>query len=321
MKLSSFRVKRNGASTVGAVADDFYVDLHAFTEGAIPPTMLEFLRGGDAAMAGARAALLEVKQKLGAGNPEKLKSSRGARCAYSPDEIELLAPVPRPGKIIHTACNFDAHLAELTTWKEPEWESHNWKNFHFEHPTGFLQAPSSVVPSGARVERPVFTRQLDYEVEMAIIIGKDAFRVGVDEALDYVAGFAVFNDLSARDIQAREHSNKVILMGKSFKGSCPLGPWLVTKDELTDPHDLEMKLLVNGETRQHSNTSHMHYKTAELVSWWSNMLLEPGDVITSGSPPGVAAGMNVPRWLQPGDKVEAIVDKLGTLTTYIVHAT
>jgi len=319
MRLASFKIGGEREPTVGAFVEDSYIDLSALTGGELPRSMLDFLRAGDSAMRKARSALEGIGGESRKGDPRKLTASDGRRYAYRPDEIELMAPVPRPGKIIHTACNFDAHLGELTTWKEPEWESHNWKTFHFEHPTGFLQAPSSVVPSGARVRRPHFTKQLDYEVEMAIIIGKEAFRVRVEEALDYVAGFTVFNDLSARDIQAREHSNRVILLGKSFNGSCPLGPWLVTKDEIPNPHNLEMKLLVNGDVRQHASTRQMHYKTAELVSWWSNMTLEPGDVITSGSPPGVAAGMDKPRWLQPGDTVEAIVERLGTLTVHIVE--
>ena len=165
---------------------------------------------------------------------------------------------------------------------------------------------------------PHFTKQLDYEIEIAIIIGKPAFRVSIADAMNYVAGYTIFNDLSARDIQAREHSNKVILLGKSFNGSCPFGPHLVTLDELGDPHKLAMQLKVNGVVRQDANTSQMHYKTAELVSWWSNTTLEPGDIITSGSPPGVAAGMAVPEWLKPGDLVEANIEKLGTLTTHIV---
>ena len=153
-------------------------------------------------------------------------------------EFELQAPVPRPGKIMHTSCNFSAHLEELTGWEEPEWQSHNWGEFHFEHPTGFLEAPSSVVPHGAEVTVPHFTKQLDYEIEVGIIIGKPAFRVNKEEALDYVAGLTIFNDLSARDIQAREHSNMVILLGKSFNGSCPLGPHLVTLDQAGDVDNL-----------------------------------------------------------------------------------
>jgi 2-keto-4-pentenoate hydratase/2-oxohepta-3-ene-1,7-dioic acid hydratase in catechol pathway len=206
----------------------------------------------------------------------------------------------------------------LTTWEDPEWQTHNWADFHFEHPTGFLEAPSSVTASGASVAIPHFTRQLDYEIEIGIIIGKKAFRVSKEDAFDYVAGYTIFNDLSARDIQAREHSNMVILLGKSFDGSCPFGPHLVTTDELSDPHNLDMKLRVNGEVRQDSNTKFMHYKTAELVSWWSNTTLEPGDIITSGSPPGVAAGMKEPAWLKPGDRIDATVAELGTLTTHII---
>ena len=305
MKLATFDINSSGKRTIGVYHNGAYVDLVTLSGGLLPADMVEFLKGGEAIMDQARTLLVGVGGSAG-------------QYVYAEDEITLQSPVPLPGKIVHTSCNFDSHLEELTTWNDPEWESHNWGDFHFEHPTGFLEAPSSVVPSGAGVEVPVFTRQLDYEIEIAIIIGKEAYKVGVEEAFDYVAGYTIFNDLSARDIQAREHSNKVILMGKSFKGSCPLGPWLVTLDELDDPHDLDMKLRVNGEVRQDANTGQMHYKTAELVSWWSHMGLYPGDVITSGSPPGVAAGMDSPRWLQPGDTVDATIAKLGTLTTRII---
>ncbi len=302
MRLVSFIIKDSGKSTIGSVVDGGYLDLNTLSDGTLPSNMVEFLQEGDTAMQKARD--LTVSADLSA--------------AYQEDQIELLAPVPLPGKFIHTSCNFDSHLAELTTWNDPEWESHNWKDFHFEHPTGFLEAPSSVVPNGASVEIPVFTKQLDYEIEIGIIISKEAYQVSPENAMDYVAGYTIFNDLSARDIQAREHSNKVILMGKSFKGSCPLGPWLVTPDELSDPHNLEMKLRVNGDVRQDANTSQMHYKTAELVSWWSHMGLYPGDVISSGSPPGVIAGMENPVWLKPGDVIDATVAELGTLTTNII---
>lgn len=318
MQLATFRIKEGNRQTIGAWTGGCYVDLHALSGGQIPADMLGFLQLGEAGMQQARAALGQLGGKLQPATLARHKGPRGERCAFTPDEIVLCAPVPRPGKILHTSCNFTAHLSELTTWQEPEWQSHNWKDFHFEHPTGFLEAPSSVVASGASVPVPHFTRQLDYEIEIAIIIGKPAFRVPIADAMDYVAGYTIFNDLSARDIQAREHSNKVILLGKSFNGSCPFGPHLVTPDELGDAHNLGMQLLVNGVTRQNANTSQMHYKTAELVAWWSNTTLEPGDIITSGSPPGVAAGMKVPEWLKPGDLVEARIEKLGTLVTHIV---
>ncbi len=319
MRLATIKNKQSGEITLGACVIDCYVDLNALTCGQLPGTMIGFLEQGEAAMNTARAAVDKALKDHGHSEPATLFNAEGKRYVWCSDEIELQAPVPRPGKILHTSCNFDSHLEELTTWKNPEWQSHDWQSFHFEHPTGFLEAPSSVVGSGAKVVVPHFTQQLDYEIEIGIVIGKKAFRVDVENAMDHVAGFTIFNDLSARDIQAREHSNKVILLGKSFDGSCPFGPHLVTPDELENPHDLDMILRVNGEVRQDANTSQMHYKTAELVSWWSNTTLEPGDIITSGSPPGVAAGMAVPDWLGPGDVVEATIEGLGTLTTYIVE--
>ena len=306
MKLASFTIKSSGKKTIGVVLPDGgFLDLHGASNGTLPNTMIDFLERGSAAMDQARS--LAATAGLGQSNVIP---------AY---DVELAAPVPRPGKIMHTSCNFPAHLSELTTWKEPEWQSHNWGEFHFEHPTGFLEAPSSVVPTNAKVKVPHFTKQLDYEIEVGIIIGKKAFCVSPDEALNYVAGLTIFNDLSARDIQAREHSNKVILLGKSFDGSCPLGPYLVTIDEIGDVNNLGMILTLNGEERQRSSTANVHYKIADMVSWWSNITLEPGDVITSGSPPGVIAGRKNPTYLKGGDRIDCNVDKLGTLTTFIAE--
>lgn len=304
MKLVSFKIKDSGAQTIGVFTGDAYLDLVALTDGALPGSMNEFLAAGEAALDKARSAVACADGKL---------------CAYSEDQIQLLAPVPRPGKIIHTSCNFDAHLDELTGWQAPEWQDHGWGDFHFEHPTGFLEAPSCIVASGEGIKIPRFTKQLDFEIEVGIVIGKTAKCVTPDEAMDYVAGLTIFNDISARDIQAREHANKVILMGKSFDGSCPFGPWLVTKDEIGDVNDLDMKLRLNGEVRQDSNMSQTHYNVAQLVSWWSEMTLEPGDIITTGSPPGVISGMENPDWLKPGDLIEATVEKLGTLVTPIIE--
>ena len=306
MKLASFTIKSSGKKTIGVVlSDGGILDLHGASNGALPGTMISFLERGGAALDEAR----NLSATAGLGQSNVIP-------AY---DVELAAPVPRPGKIMHTSCNFPAHLSELTTWKEPEWQSHNWGEFHFEHPTGFLEAPSSVVPTNAKVKVPHFTKQLDYEIEVGIIIGKTAFRVSPEEALSYVAGLTIFNDLSARDIQAREHSNKVILLGKSFDGSCPLGPYLVTIDEVGDVNNLGMVLTLNGEERQRSSTANVHYKIADMVSWWSNITLEPGDVITSGSPPGVIAGRKNPTYLKGGDRIDCNVEKLGTLTTFIVE--
>lgn len=300
MKLATFKIKATGQETIGVFDGDKYLDAVALSNGAVPNSLVDVLEQGDAGLAAIKAAVANAN---GSG--------------YGDDEIELLPPIRRPGKIIHTACNFDAHLDELTTWQAPEWQEHGWGDFHFEHPTGFLQAGNCVGGSGVPISAPPFTKQLDYEIEVGIVIGKPAYQVKIEDALDYVGGLAIFNDISARDIQAKEHSNKVILLGKSFKGSCPLGPWLVTLDEIEDPDNLAMKLYLNGELRQDSGTNNMHYNVAQLVSWWSNMPLEPGDVITTGSPPGVISGMKDPQWLKPGDVLEAKVDSLGTLVTPI----
>ncbi len=302
MKLASFTIKATGASSIGVVLDGGILDLHAASGGKLPNAMIPFLELGEEGLDQARALAGSASGSL-----------------LTADDIELQAPVPRPGKIMHTSCNFSAHLEELTTWQEPEWQSHNWGDFHFEHPTGFLEAPSSVVGTGAKVKIPHFTQQLDYEIEVGVVIGKKGHRIPKEKAFDYVVGLTIFNDLSARDIQAREHSNKVILLGKSFDGSCPLGPYLVTMDEIGNPDDMHMVLTLNGEERQNSSTANMVYKIADMVAWWSNITLEPGDVLTSGSPPGVISGMRDPVYLKPGDRIDCTVEHLGTLTTHIVE--
>jgi len=250
---------------------------------------------------------------------ERTASSRdGAPLAWKRDRLRFLPAVPRPGKIIHTSVNFSSHKAEVATkFKSEEWKAQNWGSFHYKHPTGFLQAPSSTVGTDSEVVIPRFTKQLDYELEIATIIGKRAKNVSKEVALEFVAGYCVFNDISARDIQAREHANKVILLGKSFDTSCPLGPWLTTRDEVPDPEHLQMQLRLNGELRQNANTSQMVYGIRELIAWWSQITLEPGDVITSGSPSGVIAGSEHQVWLKPGDRIEATIERLGTLVNVI----
>ena len=303
MKLASFIIKDGNRKTIGVLVGEKLLDLHAASGGALPPRMIDFLEMGDAGMDQARD--LEAKA-----------DSLGDHL-YTDAAIELQAPVPRPGKIMHTSCNFGDHLEELTGWNAPEWQAHNWDQFHFDHPTGFLEAPSSIVASGQKVVRPPFTRELDHEIELGVIIGKVGKRIAEDKALDHVAGYTVFNDISARDIQAREHANNVILLGKSFDTSCPLGPYMVTTDEIPDPNVLDMELRVNGKVHQKAKTGDMIYKPAQMVSWWSNITLEPGDLITSGSPPGVIAGWEKPEYLEEGDIVEAEIAGIGTLRNEI----
>ena len=325
MKLvTSIAIQTKQKLLAAVIEEGLFADLTAAhlalgaSEFALPADMREFLFTGEQGLAAARAALDHVRAKLSSGvKPETLLSQNRARMVWRREELQLLGAVPRPGKIIHTAVNFRSHFSELSGWKAPEWRAHEWGKFHYEHPTGFLQAPSSVIGTDGQIRIPRFTKQLDYEIELAIIIGRQAKYVRQEDAMNYVAGFAVFNDVSARDIQAREHANKVVMLGKSFDGSCPLGPWLVTTEEFVDPQALHMVLKLNGEIRQDASTADMNYKIRDLVSWWSNTTLEPGDVITSGSPAGVIAGMENPVWLKPGDRIEATIDGIGTLTSTI----
>ncbi|HKU85779.1 MAG TPA: fumarylacetoacetate hydrolase family protein [Casimicrobiaceae bacterium] len=299
------------------ISESEIVDLEAAHAAAgrpretLPGDMLSFLAAGDPALAAARSAL-----DYAVGN-RRATSRDGSPLIWSRTQLRLLPAVPRPGKILHTSVNFSSHKTEVTKFKSEEWKAQNWGAFHYKHPTGFLQAPSSTVGTDAEVVIPRFTEQLDYEIEIATVIGRRAKNVSKENALDYVAGFCVFNDISARDIQSREHANKVILLGKSFDTSCPLGPWLTTRDEIPDPEHLQMQLRLNGELRQDANTSEMIYGIRELVSWWSQITLEPGDVITSGSPAGVIAGRDDAVWLKPGDRIEATIERLGTLVSTI----
>jgi 2-keto-4-pentenoate hydratase/2-oxohepta-3-ene-1,7-dioic acid hydratase in catechol pathway len=334
VKIVTCEVRESSTATrfLGAVvSDQVMVDLGAARDAlaasgkgaqALPGDMIGFLAAGDGALATARAAFDHASSRLDANAPEKARTPDGRRLAWWRKELRLLPAVPRPGKILHTSVNFRSHKEEVASgFRAPEWQAQNWGSFHYEHPTGFLQAPSATVGTEAEVIIPRFTKQLDYELELAIVIGRHAKHVSKDEALDYVAGYCVFNDISARDIQAREHANKVILLGKSFDTSCPLGPWLTTKDEVPDPQKLKMQLRLNGELRQDANTSDMIYGVRDLVSWWSNITLEPGDVITSGAPAGVIAGRENPVWLAPGDRIEATVEGLGTLVNVIAAET
>lgn len=308
MKIVTCRTKTDPREFLAASRDGrSFVDLTKLPDaGELATDMLTFLSGGDPALARASDAL------------DKALASPSDTKFWSTEELVFLPAVPRPGKIIHTSVNFSAHKKEVASkFNSPEWKAQDWGSFHYKHPTGFLQASSSTVGHGGSVIIPEFTEQLDYEIELAIIIGRKAKNVSVENSLDYVAGFCIFNDMSARDIQAREHSNKVILLGKSFDTSCPLGPWITTKDEIGDPQSLKMQLRLNGELRQDSNTGDMVYGVRELVSWWSQITLEPGDVITSGSPSGVIAGHDNPVWLAPGDRIEAFIEGLGTLTNIV----
>jgi acylpyruvate hydrolase len=188
-------------------------------------------------------------------------------------------------------------------------------------PVGFLKLPGSVIGPEDDIPHPPEVKNLDYEVELAVVIGKTCIDVGVDEAYDYVAGYSTFNDISGRDVIRAENRSGIHLMGKSFPGFAPMGPYLVTADEIPDPQNLKLSLRVNGELRQDSNLGYMIFKIRDMIAYWSQMGLNPGDVLTTGTPRGVAAGRKpeqAPWWLTPGDIVEAEVQGLGQLRNRVV---
>lgn len=275
----------------------------------IPADMVGFLRQGKAAMNLARRTMKAIAKRP---KTEKkgLKGLRQESLFFPLSGVFLKAPVPRPGKIIAMGLNFRDHAAEN---KVPIPEM----------PVGFLKASSAVAGPYDSILYPPSTRQLDYEIELCIVIGKKGKNISPEKAFDYVAGYTIMNDLSARDIQAKEMGKRLILLAKSLDAFGPMGPYLATKDEIPDPHNLGMELWVNKESepRQRSSTNQMIFKIPDLIAYWSQMTLEPGDVITSGTPGGVALFRqpDPERWLlKPGDVVEAKIESLGFIRNAIV---
>jgi 2-keto-4-pentenoate hydratase/2-oxohepta-3-ene-1,7-dioic acid hydratase in catechol pathway len=218
--------------------------------------------------------------------------------------------VLRPGCIISTGKNFADHRKEMSGRAGPS------------APVAFLKLPHTIAGPEDVIPYPKETEKLDYEVELAIVIGKPCKDVRRNEALDYVVGYMTFNDISARDVIRRENEMGIFLMGKNFPGFAPMGPYLVLKDEITDPQNLRLESRVNGEVRQKSDLSYMIFKIIDLIAYWSQMGLEPGDIITTGTPAGVAAGRKegqIPWWLKPGDIVEAEIEQIGCLRNRIIQ--
>jgi acylpyruvate hydrolase len=262
--------------------------------------MVEFLQRGKKSLSAARQGLTHASANPLTGN--------GA-VVFDRQRVRLMAPVPRPGALVSAGKNFSDHVAEMASKKGPA------------APVAFLKLPGTVIGPEDDIPHPPEVKNLDYEVELAVIIGKPCFDVSEEEAMDYVAGYSAFNDISARDVIRGENRTGIHLMGKSFPGFAPMGPYLVTKDEIPDPQNLKLKLSVNGELRQNSSLGYMIFNIRAMIAYWSQMGLNPGDVLTTGTPRGVAAGRKpdqAPWWLKPGDVVEAEVEKVGYLRNRII---
>ncbi len=262
-------------------------------------------------------ALADVVALLAsAQRPQLLEQLR--RLTVAPDaqwrpesEFQLLAPVLRPPKnIMCLGWNYAEHAKESMHAKDIKGELP-------EHPLVFTKAATAVIgPHAAVPAHQDVTTQLDWEVELGVVIGSHAYGVSEADALHYVFGYTVINDISARDLQAR---HKQFFLGKSLPGTCPMGPALVTRDEIPDPQNLALRCWVNNVLKQDSNTCHQIFPVARVVSLLSRLVgLEPGDVIATGTPSGVGFARTPPEFLRAGDEVRCDIEGIGSLTNMVM---
>jgi 2-keto-4-pentenoate hydratase/2-oxohepta-3-ene-1,7-dioic acid hydratase in catechol pathway len=292
MKLASYRFR--GEARIGAVVADRVVDLVA--------VVAALSRRGDAyGTSSSMLALLHSgPEALGAAARYVEDASSNAQAHPLLRDVELLAPLPRPGKIVAIGRNYADHAAE--TGMKP-----------MQAPRIIAKLSSSVVGPGAVVVRPHGVAKLDYECELAVVMGESAKNVKLEDALRSVAGYTILDDVSAREFQF-DVSPAQTTFAKSMDGFCPMGPWLVTRDEIPDPQALAIRTRLNGELVQDASTRDMTFSVAALIEYISHyMTLEAGDVIATGTPVGVGAFRTPPCWLEPGDRLSLEIEKIGVL--------
>jgi 2-keto-4-pentenoate hydratase/2-oxohepta-3-ene-1,7-dioic acid hydratase in catechol pathway len=225
------------------------------------------------------------------------------------DDAHLFAPVT-PSKVIAAGRNYGAHKAEMSDTTLP-----------YKLPSTWFKGASAVIGPHDDIVHPSATQRLDYETELAVVIGQRCKNVPREKAMDMVAGYLVANDVTARDVGRMERAEGNRLLAKSFDGFCPLGPCIVTADEIKDPNNLNLATRVNGNVRQDANTSDMIWKLTDIIAYVSQIELLPGDVITTGSPEGVAqgGGGQPDKFLKPGDILESEIEGIGSLRNQIIE--
>jgi len=304
MKLSTITI---GNKPVGAVqlADNSWLDIAKASTGnanaaLVSGSLQAVIEGGPDAI----AALTELVAQ----------AEDGKHADACVKNATLLAPIPQPRKnVFCVGRNYAEHIAEGD-------KAQKTKVGVTEHPVFFTKPPTSIVaPDGEILVFPQVSESIDYEVELAIIIGKPGRNIEKADAYDHIFGYTIVNDISARDVQ-RQHGGQYF-KGKGFDGSCPLGPWIVTADAISDPHKLTIELSVNGEKRQSGNTSDMIFDIPTLISSLSQGLtLEAGDIIATGTPSGVGYAMDPPRFLKEGDSVVCDIAEIGQLSNTVRNA-
>jgi 2-keto-4-pentenoate hydratase/2-oxohepta-3-ene-1,7-dioic acid hydratase in catechol pathway len=301
MKLVTYRSGCEAAARLGALSADHVVDLQRLGQKTgidLPNNMLSFIDLGRRAVAATAEMLATHLEKWPVGT------------ALPVGNVTLLAPIPRPRKnIFGIGLNYVEHIAESSLALDT---SANLP----DKPVIFSKPPTTVIGTGDAIQHNAkLTQQLDWEVELAVIIGRTARRVSKSEALAHVFGYSVMNDVSARDNRRAGQW----IFSKGQDSYAPFGPCIVTADEISDPQALELWLTVNGVEKQRSNTRHMLFKVDELIADISSAItLEPGDIIATGTPSGVGAGRTPQEWMWPGDVIEAGIAGIGQIRNPIV---
>ena len=302
MKLITYQT-RNLETRIGVLVGDLAVDIARLGAAGgieLPGTMLDFIDAAPASVDRTRELLKEFEGRWPVG------------VATPASNVRLLAPIPRPRKnIFGIGLNYVEHVAESARTLDTSRDLP-------KQPVVFSKPPTAVIgPDDAIRHNARITQQLDWEVELAVVIGATATRVGEDDAMGKVFGYTVLNDISARD--CRRAGQWIFSKGQDT--FAPMGPYIVTADEIPDPHNLDLWLKVNGTVKQQSNTRHLLFKIPALIADISSAItLEPGDIIATGTPSGVGAGMDPQEWLWPGDVVELGVESVGTLRNHVVAA-
>lgn len=258
----------------------------------------------DLSIAGFRSMLGVIESgREGRAQAESLAHSPPENALHPLDSVKLLAPVPKPPKVICVGLNYRDHAAE-TGARIPEVA------------TIFNKFPTAVIGPGAEIILPQVSKAPDYEAEFAFFIGRGGRHIQARDWQQHVFGYTIANDVSARDYQ---RATSQWLMGKTFDTFAPLGPWIVTPDEIPDPHDLDIQMEINGEILQNSNTCELIFKVPELIAFLSSVFtLEPGDVVLTGTPAGVGFVRKPPRYLRPGDDVIVRIAGIGELRNPVV---
>lgn len=300
MKLLTYTLKENNEPRLGFIHNNQIIDMEDFGEISnfpLPDNMLDLIDMG-------MEIVEELNDMVAETEPTFFKE-----IAYEMDEVTFLAPIPKPRKnIIGIGLNYTEHVAESartldTTGKLPQ------------KPIIFSKPPTTVTATNTNVlKNNKLTQQLDWECELAVVIGKKGKYVPKTEAMDYVFGYTVINDISARD--CRREGQWIVSKGQDT--FAPMGPILVTKDEIENPHNLNLSLKVNGVEKQNSNTKYMLFNINDLIEDLSTVFtIEPGDIIATGTPAGVGAGRNPQEWLHDGDVIEATVEGIGTIVNTV----